>query len=153
MFAKILVAVDGSPESENALKMAAQMVRDADAQLILLHAFEHLPSVGAPGYRRAVSERLARGQKVIDAAAEMVADLNPEIELLEGPADDAILRVAAIRQVDLIIMGARGIGGVRALLGSVTNKVVHHAPCPVLIAHEKKGAAQAAEAHGLLIPV
>lgn len=152
MFAKILVAVDGSPESETALNMAAQMARDAQAQLILLHAFEHLPSVGAPGYRRTMSERLAKGQKIMDAAAAMVADVNPELELLEGPADDAILRVAAIRQVDLIIMGARGIGGVRALLGSVSNKVVHQAPCPVLIAHEKKGAAQTADVAGLLVP-
>ncbi len=152
MFAKILVAVDGSPESEKALQMAAQMTRDAKAQLILVHAFEHLPSVGAPGYRRTVQERLTKGQKIIDAAAELVADLNPELELLEGPADDAILRVASIRQVDLIIMGARGIGGVRALLGSVSNKVVHQAPCPVLIAHEKQSAAQTEEVPSILVP-
>lgn len=152
MLARILVAVDGSAESEQALHMAAQIARGSKSQLIIVHAFEKLPSIDAPHYRRSLREHLDKGQKVIDAAAALVADLAPEQELLEGPPADAILRVADARDVDLIIMGARGIGGVRALLGSVSNKVVHQAACPVLIAHEKPGAPQVAEDLSVLIP-
>ncbi|MFN8474001.1 MAG: universal stress protein [Anaerolineae bacterium] len=152
MLAKILVAVDGSAESEQALNMAAQIARGSKTQLILVHAFEKLPSIDAPHYRRSLREHLNKGQKVIEAAAALVADLVPELELLEGPAGDAILRVAAARDVDLIIMGARGIGGVRAMLGSVSNKVVHQATCPVLIAHEKPGVLLEAEDLSVLVP-
>ena len=152
MLAKILVAVDGSAESEQALHLAAQIARGSKSNLILVHAFEKLPSINAPHYRRSLRGHLDKGQKIIDAASAMVADLAPEQELLEGPPADAILRVAAARDVDLIIMGARGIGGVRALLGSVSNKVVHQAVCPVLIAHEKPVAPELAEELSVLVP-
>jgi nucleotide-binding universal stress UspA family protein len=62
-------------------------------------------------------------------------------EVLEGPPADAILRVAEARNVDLIVMGARGLGSLGSLLlGSVSQKVLAHATCPVMIvrAQEEK---------------
>ncbi len=56
--------------------------------------------------------------------------------MLEGPASQAILRVAQVHKADLIVIGSRGLGDWQAMvLGSVSHKVVHHAPCPVLIVH------------------
>lgn len=58
-----------------------------------------------------------------------------ETDVLEGPAAEAILRVAEVRKVDLIVMGTRGLGQLKGLLlGSQSQKVLAHAPCPVLLA-------------------
>lgn len=56
-------------------------------------------------------------------------------EVLEGPPAEAILNVANVREIDLIVMGTRGLGRLAgALLGSQSQKVVAHASCPVLLA-------------------
>ncbi len=59
----------------------------------------------------------------------------PQTDLLEGPAADAILRAAEAQHADLIVMGSRGLGGIQALLGSVSTQVMRQAACPVVIAH------------------
>ncbi len=73
---------------------------------------------------------------------ETVAELSttsrgstPQTDLLEGPAADAILRAAEAQHADLIVMGSRGLGGIQALLGSVSSQVMRQAACPVVIAH------------------
>jgi nucleotide-binding universal stress UspA family protein len=57
-----------------------------------------------------------------------------EEDLLEGPAAEAILSAAAIRNADLIVMGSRGMGSLKGMVfGSVSTKVSHYAPCPVMV--------------------
>ena len=68
-------------------------------------------------------------------------DIETITEILQGPPADAILRVAKTRDVDLIVMGARGLGSLGSLLlGSVSQKVMAHATCPVIIVREQKEA-------------
>jgi len=68
-------------------------------------------------------------------------DIETITEILQGPPADAILRVAKTRDVDLIVMGARGLGSLGSLLlGSVSQKVMAHADCPVIIVREQKEA-------------
>ncbi|MBU2610563.1 MAG: universal stress protein, partial [Chloroflexi bacterium] len=71
----------------------------------------------------------------LNAALEAVGSIPGELrsDLLEGPAAEAILAVARTRQNDLIIIGARGLGTLDMLLGSQSQKVLNHAPCPVLV--------------------
>ncbi len=81
-----------------------------------------------------LAERTVQGERLLEEAARVAADLQPSRDLLEGPPADAIVRAAAACRADLIVMGARGRGAFRGLLGSVSTRVLHHAPCPVLIA-------------------
>ena len=84
---------------------------------------------GRPGPREAVDATLARSAAVFEAEGVEV-DLYPQ----RGDPADAILDVAEERRADLIIVGNRGrTGAKRFLLGSVPNRISHHAPCAVLI--------------------
>jgi nucleotide-binding universal stress UspA family protein len=65
-----------------------------------------------------------------------VAGLKFQTELLEGPVAEAIMNVAETRDADLIVLGARGMSSLEGLLlGSVSQKVIHHTTCPVLVVH------------------
>ncbi|GIV98093.1 MAG: hypothetical protein KatS3mg057_2750 [Herpetosiphonaceae bacterium] len=134
-FRSIVVAIDGSTEAWHALELAAEMARQHAARLTLVHAFEPIRQpLGEPNLSAAIEERIAQGEQLLEQAAVLVADLLPERELLEGPADEAIIRVARSKQADLIVMGARGQGALRSLMGSISSRVLRSAPCPVLIA-------------------
>jgi len=142
MFQKILVAFDESPAAHNSIVYARNLAMLTDAQVVVLHAYSKTPDyLGEPN----LSETIA---KKIDRANQLVASVIPEfeknaipvtVEILEGPAADAILKVAAVRNVDLIVMGNRGLGSVASvLLGSVSLKVLAHAHAPVMIVHAEE---------------
>lgn len=150
-FRSIVVAIDGSPESWRALEMAAGLTRIAGAKLTLVYAFEPiLRELGEPNLSRVIGERTTQGEALLTDAQAFVEDLAPELAVIEGPAADAIVRVAATHGADLIVMGARGLGGVRALLGSVSSRVLRQSHCPVLIARQPpvtRALAEWCEAH------
>jgi nucleotide-binding universal stress UspA family protein len=62
-------------------------------------------------------------------------DVEVEVHAPKGDAADALIRTATEQDADLIVLGSRGMRGARRVLGSVPNKVSHHAPCDVLIVH------------------
>lgn len=138
MFNKILVAVDESEQSQHAVEVAAEVAQSSKGSLCLLHAFPHIADhLGSPHYDELVQAALHRGE---DLLATYRAALDPAIrcdtQILEGPAAQAIVRVAKTENYDLIVMGTRGHTGVlNVLLGSVSNEVSHQAPCPVMIVH------------------
>lgn len=75
-------------------------------------------------------------EQILNGALTEVGELPGKLvkEILEGPVAEAVLRVAEVRDNDLIIMGTRGLGRLAgALLGSQSQKVVAHANCPVLL--------------------
>jgi nucleotide-binding universal stress UspA family protein len=83
-----------------------------------------------------VAENTRVGSAVLEQAAHPLEEAGIRVirELLEGPLAEAILNVAAVRDCDLIIMGARGLSDLQGLLvGSVSHKVIQHAHCPVLV--------------------
>jgi nucleotide-binding universal stress UspA family protein len=137
MFKCIILALDGSGHSLRALDCARTLAERFDAKLILVHAYPRTSDLrDLEGYDRLVSQRKNAGQEILDDAQERLGGVSLEVEedLLEGPATDAILSVAEIRQADLIVLGTRGMGSVKGLLvGSVSNKVTHHAPCTVMV--------------------
>ena len=138
MFRKILVAVDGSPQSHAALRLAVDMAQRYRASLCLLHAFPHVSDLlGTPQYEHLLAARMLIGETLLDSARTEIGDEAPvETQLIEGPPAPAILRVAQEEGYDLIVLGSRGQGQIAGLLlGSVSSAVAQRADCPVLIVH------------------
>lgn len=147
MFDSIVVGTDGSETAREAVRHAAELAQRLGARVHLVCAYEPAPSValregGAP----AVEWALGPPREAVDAtladAAEVFAAAGVAVELYarRGDAADAILDVAEERSADLIIVGNRGTTGTsRFLLGSVPNKISHHAPCAVLIIRTPQG--------------
>jgi nucleotide-binding universal stress UspA family protein len=138
MFNHILLGVDGSEHALHAAKTAADLARSMKSNILrIVVAFDPVPPyLGEPNMQTAISARMKEAETILQKAKDAVGDIPGEIhtEILEGPPAEAILDVANTRKSDLIVMGSRGLGRLSgALMGSQSQKVVQHAPCPVLI--------------------
>lgn len=138
MFTNVLLAIDGSEHAMRAAKTAAEIAHCMEsAQLRIVVAYDPIPSyLGEPNLQDAINARLNEAQKILQKAIEAVGDSGLDIhtELIEGNPAEAIIDVARTRKSDVIVMGSRGLGRLAGLvLGSTSQKVVSHAPCPVLI--------------------
>ena len=138
MFNHILLGVDGSEHAINAAKTAADLARTMKSKILrIVVAFDPVPPyLGEPNLQAAISARMKEADKILQKALEAVGKIPGEVltEILEGSPAEAILDVANTRKVDLIVMGSRGLGQFTGLLlGGQSQKVVMHAPCPVLI--------------------
>jgi nucleotide-binding universal stress UspA family protein len=143
MFESIVVGTDGSDTAREAVAQAVELAKLLGAHVHLVCAYEPAPSVvlrdsGAAG--PTVDWALGPPREAVDAtlaqAAESFSEAGVPVDLYarRGDAADAILDVAEERGADLIIVGNRGTTGTsRFLLGSVPNRISHHAPCAVLI--------------------
>jgi len=142
VFNRILLATDGSPDAGQALAYARDLALRDNAQVFVVHAFEPVPSyLGDPWRDRVTARHVLAAQDVADNEAQDLqeAGIDVSVEVLEGPPADAILRVADVRECDLIVMGSRGHGTLASLLlGSVSHRVLAHARVPVLIAKAGK---------------
>jgi nucleotide-binding universal stress UspA family protein len=138
MFTKILLAVDGSEHGLHAAEMAGDLARNMQSEsLRIVVAFNHVPSyLGEPNMQIAIDARLKEADRILQTALDAVGEIPGEIhtELIEGSPAEAIINVAVTRNSDVIVMGSRGMGTLEGLLlGSTSQSVVSHAPCPVLI--------------------
>jgi nucleotide-binding universal stress UspA family protein len=138
MFEKVLLAVDGSEHALHAARTAADLARALKAkEFRIVAAYDFIPPyLGEPNLQFAIDARMEEAKNIMQAAVDVVGDLPCEIhtELLEASPAEAIISVATTRKSDLIVIGSRGLGTLAGLLlGSTSQKVVAHAPCPVLI--------------------
>jgi nucleotide-binding universal stress UspA family protein len=137
MFTRILLATDGSPHSEEASKYARDLALRDGALVVVVHTFPAVPTyLSEPWREQLISRDILEGNRVANQAAETLrgAGVKVLVEVLEGPPADTILRVADVRQCDLIVMGSRGHGDLASLLlGSVSHRVLAHAHVPVMI--------------------
>lgn len=138
MFKKILLAVDGSEHALHAARMAGDLARAMHSErLRIVVVYDIIPPyLGEPNLQQVINIRLMEAQEVLQKAVNAVGETPAEIhtELIEGSTAEAIIEVARTRNSDVIVMGARGLGRIAAaVLGSTSQKVVAHAPCPVLI--------------------
>ena len=138
MFEKILLAVDGSEHALKAARVASNLAKAMNSGTIrIVVAYDPIPPyLGEPNMQEAINARLDESERILQQAQEVVGEIpgKVEIEQLEGGAAEAILEVAKTRGSDVIVMGSRGLGKLAGLvLGSTSQKVVSHAPCPVLI--------------------
>jgi nucleotide-binding universal stress UspA family protein len=144
----IVVGVDGSPGSLEALRWALAEARFRGADVHVVHAWmvpllDAVPepwALGTPPLRPSedeVHEHLeAAAKKVLDASEAEARSVAPGVqcqaELAEARPATALL--AAAEDADLLVVGSRGRGGFAGLLlGSVSAQCVHHAPCPVVV--------------------
>lgn len=134
---EILVPVDFSDASQRALGVAGEWARTCGAHLHLLYAIEP-PTIPQWGYvYLALRERRLRheAESRLRELLRLIPDLPSTVEARSGfGAEYEICRTARKRRTDLIVMGSRGLGKIgHALLGSTAERVVRHAPCPVLV--------------------
>jgi nucleotide-binding universal stress UspA family protein len=137
---KIVVGIDGSDESNAALRFALEEARLRGATVEAVHAWGYPPTAFGPGFIAAIDAELIEtlhkaAADVIDRALEEAGDVG-DLEVAhatpEGPAAPALLEAA--RDAELLVVGSRGRGGFTGLLlGSVSQQCAHHAPCPVVI--------------------
>jgi len=137
MFKNILVAVDGSEHGEKAAQVAGSLARSMHADLWVVIAYDAIPKyLGQPNLDEVITARLTEAESILKTAIEEIGDVPGSLrrEILEGPPAEAILAVAETREVDLIVMGTRGLGRLAGIfLGSQSQKVAAHASCPVLL--------------------
>ena len=137
---RILLATDGSEDAALATRAAADLSSTTGSELYVVHAWEFTAPYSAyPGeilknYRRS-NEQAA--QELLTRQVARIEEMGGTVTgalLRQGPPIDEILSFAEELQPGLVVIGSRGLGSVGSLLvGSVSEGVVHHAPCPVLI--------------------
>jgi len=142
MFRSIVVGVDGSPTSKAALHRAVRLAESTGAELHVVCAYQNA-SLASVGDVSLASSSVAEALQ--NAAEELLGESVNELKVdaikvathaIEGEASDALIDAADEFDCDLIVVGNRGMrGGKRLLLGSVPNRVAHHAGRDVLIVH------------------
>ena len=138
MFKKILVGTDGSDSATKAVSHAAEMAEAMGSELVLIHVYPPPRSdVGSTFGRADAYPGQEIGQAVLrDAEKNFGGKVKIKSVLREGDPAEGLIDVAEEENIDLIIVGNRGMTGAkRFLLGSVPNQVSHHAPCNVMIVH------------------
>lgn len=134
----IVVGVDGSKHGGAALGFAAEEAALRAARLLIICAWEFPMTIAPAGVYPAEAFESLRddAETIVRAAVARVAELQPlvacEGKAVEGQPAAILLKEA--QDADMIVVGSRGHGGFASLLlGSVSQQVVHHAPCPVVV--------------------
>jgi nucleotide-binding universal stress UspA family protein len=130
----VVVGYDGSAPARAALTYAARRAAGG-GRVVAVHAFQPTPDwLGEPYYQRALDAYQTQGRELLRSLEEQ-GDLGVELttSLLEGPPARAIVAAADARDVDEIVIGSRGFGRVRGVLGSVSHAVLHEADRPVVV--------------------
>jgi len=137
VFEKILVPLDGSERSLNALEKAIQIAKKFDGKITLINVYSVSSFRMTPSQVFAyVVEIRKSGESILAEGKKIAFDKGIQVETLlkEGHIVEEILQKARDGNFDLIVMGARGISKIKEiLLGSVSHGVTTHAPCPVLV--------------------
>jgi len=148
MISKILVPIDGSEHSDRALTYALDLAEKYSAEIKLLSVAQPLvatgpmfltqPMIPPESTAMYVNEIEAAHEKMLSDALKKVKEIKPSISisklLVNGRPADKIVEIAKDGKYDLIVMGSRGLGGIKEFfLGSVSDRVADEAPCPVMI--------------------
>lgn len=143
MYKKILVPVDGSDCSNRTVLYAAGLAKKLQSEMTLLHVLPPLPT-----YVSNYSEQLEKIEKtlmkeftkealdILKKSKQLISDKNVQVntQLIIGNPPDEICKFAKENSYDLIIIGSRGLSGIKSyIMGSVSNRVSRYAHCPVLI--------------------
>jgi nucleotide-binding universal stress UspA family protein len=140
MLSKILVPVDGSENSFRALEQAIFLAtKIQEAKITVLYIIEHPPTVYI--YSPKIMEKLRtdyerESAKILERCKEMAnkSGINIHTVLSEGDPASKIIGYSEREKFDIIIIGSRGMGRFKeVIVGSVSNKVLHHAKCSVML--------------------
>jgi nucleotide-binding universal stress UspA family protein len=142
MFTSIVVGTDGSDTASEAVRQAIALACAVGARIELVSAYEPVTdarlreTIEVPQDLHWMLNPREDVEATLEQAAAEIRAAGVEVEVYarQGDPADAILDVAEERDSDLIVVGNKGMTGAkRFLLGSVPNKISHHAPCSVLI--------------------
>jgi nucleotide-binding universal stress UspA family protein len=140
MFSSIVVGTDGSDTARQAVIQASEMARATGARLVIVSAYTPVAARVAASESSEAADWNAGPDVLVDGvlsdatSATAASGIQVDTRAVRGDAADAIIEVAEQEGADLIVVGNKGMTGARRfLLGSVPNKVSHHAPCSVLI--------------------
>ena len=143
MFDSMVVGTDGSDTAKEAVRQATDLARRLEAKIHVVSAYEPVPESRlreereqVPGDLQWMINPREDVSATLEEAAKGIREQGVDVEThaREGDPADAILDVAEEQGADLIVVGNTGMTGAkRFLLGSVPNKVSHHAPCSVMI--------------------
>jgi nucleotide-binding universal stress UspA family protein len=146
---KILLATDGSQEAGLALTTAADLAESTNSELHVAYVFPTgvqrpfpNPILARPAdeMTHELEEAMRQAQEFLDRQVEKIKGEGVEVaetHLIRGRPDRELAHLSEELGAGLIVMGSRGLGGVRrALMGSVSDSVVRHAHCPVMIVRE-----------------
>jgi len=146
---KILLATDGSNEASLALTTAADLAKSTNSELHVAYVFPTAvqrpfpnPVLARPAaeMEHELEEAMHQAQDFLDREVEQVKREGVTVadsHLVRGRPDREVVHLSEEIGAGLIVMGSRGLGGVRrALMGSVSDSVVRHAHCPVMIVRE-----------------
>ena len=133
----ILIPVDGSAHANRAAEYTVKMAALMNARTLLLHCHRPFPlKLGEPYFQKAIDKIIQRSGELLDPFRTLFDNHGMDYSelIMEGPPGEKICDVARIEKCEMIIMGSRGRSDLAGLfLGSVAHRVLHQAPCPVLI--------------------
>jgi nucleotide-binding universal stress UspA family protein len=159
LFHHILVSIDGSPHSDEALRQAVDIALADRSRLTLLTAVRHCPPWAYSPVTAAAAQQLTNdferdAHRVMCDAVERVPQSIPVTKIVtHQPIRTALMRRIKSGNHDLLVMGSRGREGLKAsLLGSVSNYVLNHSPIPVLIAQAPDEGERPPDGHGVKPP-
>ena len=142
MYKSILVGTDGSDRAAIAVQHALHLAKMSDARLHVVHVVRPVTALGAEQFdpasvvtatTEAMHEHGEQLKKEIAAQADELG-VDAEVHMVDGDPPDVLLTMASVVNADLLVLGNRGMTGIkRFVLGSVPNKVSHHCPCSLLI--------------------
>jgi nucleotide-binding universal stress UspA family protein len=141
VFHSILVPVDGSSHADQALEHAIDLAESERTRLTLITAPAEIPAAAYLSNDAAVGDLVQCARTAAEGILRRARDRVPADLPLTTILTEHPIRIAMVRQLadgghDLVVMGSRGRGALRAtLLGSVSHYVLHHSPVPVLIVH------------------
>lgn len=150
---KIVLAIDGSDFSKDAINELAAMPFPAGTEVCIIHVFDNL-ILAAPGtlplggtlgnyYEEAISNTRKLAEDIVNDASKALKEKNEALSIttavVKGLPKSAILEKAKTFRADIIVVGSQGYGAVsRFLLGSVSQSVAMHADCSVMIIRKRR---------------
>jgi nucleotide-binding universal stress UspA family protein len=131
----IVVGTDGSERAERAVDRAGELAKSLDVKVHVVSAYGKGSDAGPGTSGREETEKRTRAGHYVSRAQQRLARFGVESETHVWPGEpaDAVARIADEQLAQMIVVGNRGMTGARRVLGSVPNRVSHHAPCDVLI--------------------
>jgi nucleotide-binding universal stress UspA family protein len=139
----IVVGTDGSDTAMKAVGKAAELARQTDGKLAIVSAYKPISAVKISGTAGVGAEANSWAEGLSESAVEAILrdaaqfakaqGVDCEVHSRKGDPADALLSVAKDTNAELIVVGNRGMTGARRVLGSVPNKVTHHADCSVMV--------------------
>jgi nucleotide-binding universal stress UspA family protein len=137
LFRKILIATDGSKYTQGAIQKGIEIARSHKAKVYALYVIDTralITTNGMPAPENIYTILQDEGRSAVQQVKDAASDLDVEPVVLNGHPSSAIVKFAKENSVDLIVTGTLGKSGIEELLlGSVSNRVLHLAPCPVLV--------------------